>query len=495
MAFAYFQPGTVLVRRFAAAILVLAVAYFGAGFGQLLPRWMTVIGTNILLLSSSAILYTGLAAYCEKREATLDRLGWGLVAFTVIPFWYWGLVDPNGQYRSVVFSFAAALINVRSAFQLLRKSPYQGSIPVRALGILFGVLTVWMFVRGIVLLGAEPAPQNMRGANPTGWVAVFCYIVLISLVTAAILWMEVARLKANYAISGDSKIRSLASVEPSRANLLLLWSIVAVLCIAIVSEVVIAYGALSGLHSNVTNQMQPISFAAVLMIIVILTLAAILTVVIRQRDEQENFMSMLSHELKTPLSVIHMTLGGGAIPVALNDRITRAVTQMDAIIERCVQADRLHNGLIACSLTPCRIDKVFNDILLLHATSGQVVVKADNLPTCVTDIQLINVILSNLLDNALKYGSSDHPVEITADVAVHKGREGIRINVTNIPGSAGIPDPKQVFRKFYRAPGAHSKTGSGLGLHISAGFARKIGGVLRYQPTDDKVKFELWIPL
>ena len=51
-----------------------------------------------------------------------------------------------------------------------------------------------------------------------------------------------------------------------------------------------------------------------------------------------------------------------------------------------------------------------------------------------------------------------------------------------------------VFKKYYRAPGAHGKVGSGLGLHIAEGFARKLGGRLRYIARDDKVNFELWIP-
>ena len=67
MAVAHFQPGTVLVRRFAVAILMLAVAFFGAGCGPLLPRWMTVIGTNVVLLSAGVMFYTAFAAYCAQR--------------------------------------------------------------------------------------------------------------------------------------------------------------------------------------------------------------------------------------------------------------------------------------------------------------------------------------------------------------------------------------------------------------------------------------------
>ena len=102
--------------------------------------------------------------------------------------------------------------------------------------------------------------------------------------------------------------------------------------------------------------------------------------------------------------------------------------------------------------------------------------------------------MANLIDNALKYGAADGEVRVTAREALSKGRQGIQIDVANPSGTAGMPDPNQVFHKYYRAPGAHGKTGSGLGLYISAGFAEKLGGRLRYQPTGDEVKFELWIP-
>jgi K+-sensing histidine kinase KdpD len=113
------------------------------------------------------------------------------------------------------------------------------------------------------------------------------------------------------------------------------------------------------------------------------------------------------------------------------------------------------------------------------------------------DLQLLSVILNNLIDNALKYSPPDSPVNITAETCLRQGQSGIRISVTNQAGTSGLPDPKQLFRKYYRAPGAHGKTGSGLGLHIAAGFARKTGGELRYIPDTANhhhtIEFELWI--
>jgi signal transduction histidine kinase len=111
-----------------------------------------------------------------------------------------------------------------------------------------------------------------------------------------------------------------------------------------------------------------------------------------------------------------------------------------------------------------------------------------------TDQQLFSVIVSNLIDNALKYGASEAEIQVTVNAASHRGAPGVCVTVGNLIGAVGTPDPKHVFKKYYRAPGAQGKIGSGLGLHIAAGFARKLGGQLRYTPTAEQVKFTLWIP-
>ena len=104
------------------------------------------------------------------------------------------------------------------------------------------------------------------------------------------------------------------------------------------------------------------------------------------------------------------------------------------------------------------------------------------------------MIMGNLIDNALKYGMPGTPVTVLAAAGTRRKRKGILIEVVNLIGAAGAPDPKRVFGKYYRGERARGKTGSGLGLHISAGFASKLGGSIRLQSTDTEVRFHLWVP-
>ena len=111
-----------------------------------------------------------------------------------------------------------------------------------------------------------------------------------------------------------------------------------------------------------------------------------------------------------------------------------------------------------------------------------------------TDAQLVRMIVGNLVDNALKYAAPGSPIKVTATAGIRRKRKGIAIEVVNSIGTADAPDPKRVFGKYYRGERARGKTGSGLGLHIAAGFASKLGGSIRYQPSDTEVRFHLWIP-
>jgi signal transduction histidine kinase len=217
---------------------------------------------------------------------------------------------------------------------------------------------------------------------------------------------------------------------------------------------------------------------------------------VRRHQEQDRFLSMLSHELKTPLSVIKMSLGANANLAANRERILRNVTAIDAIVERCLQTDRLQHGRIVAHRSLCDIGPLLDRLIAESREPARLAcVLEPDLPPADTDLMLLEVILSNLLDNALKYSDPASPIRVDAARSNTGDVEGVCIDVTNTAGVAGLPDVERVFSKYYRAQGAHSKTGSGLGLHIAEGFSRLLGGRLGYRPDGNRVKFSLWIPL
>ena len=108
-----------------------------------------------------------------------------------------------------------------------------------------------------------------------------------------------------------------------------------------------------------------------------------------------------------------------------------------------------------------------------------------------TDLKLLKVLLSNLIDNAVKYGAQKQPIVIHVACV----GESLVLEVINALGVVGMPDPGKVFEKYYRSEQSHGIIGSGLGLYLMKNIARLMGGDLHYQPIEGRVKFVLSIPV
>jgi len=239
--FARFQPGTLVIRSWAVGMQVLSAGFFAFGIGPALPRWAIVIGANIALLSAAQIFYSGFSAYCREGRTTPEWWGWALVALTFPAFWYWGLVEPNGHYRGMVFSLAMAAIGGRTALLLGRTALQRArSAPTWAMATLFAMLTAWMAVRFVTLL-LDPPPPDLRGANPTLWMTVFGYVLLMSLMSMCVMWMEVNRLVEKQAVGALPAGKLSSFTGFFRNKLFLLWSAVTVLIFCVISALGVGY--------------------------------------------------------------------------------------------------------------------------------------------------------------------------------------------------------------------------------------------------------------
>ena len=730
---AHLQPGSRIFKSCAIAIVLLSVGFTVSGLGESLPRWATVMGTNMILLSAGAVLYAGFAAHCEDRPSKLDVWGWGIVALTAGPFWYWGLIEPDGPYRSAVFSWAAAIINGRTAWvMLLTARQFARASVLWLLAALFCTLTIWMAVRGGLSMFAEAAPPTPRGANPTSWITVFWYIILVTLMVGSVIWLEFGSRGGQLSGHSADARKNSGAVDFFRKKLQLLWATVMVLILGLIGQAALFYVnsfdreksrlsqaatltteafahqseqllaqadnlllAVRGFYSHtgslsetelfinslpfdrasieniylisaqgqimITHDPQAVersvadrdyfvfhqtvpgdevfissvemgrvtgrnqfrvtrrisradgSFAGVVLatmnpesfiryccqignalevtgsligtrdhklrarvpepssdrwqvpidsplwdallhstsgiyknismvdevpriysyrqlgtlplvmvtgfsetdirlsmqdhvrwiaagvlgvLAVVLALAGLLTIEIRRRNEQDNFMSMLSHELKTPLSVLRIALEQPTLSDSTRLYAQKSVRDLDAVIYRCLQVDRLHQKSLNVNIQFCQVCELLDDLKESTASPQRLQIDAAvDLPAIYTDPQLLSMVLNNLMDNALKYAKSGSQVDIGVHPYSHHGRAGILVSVSNVPGAAGMPDPRQVFKKYYRSSGAHSQTGSGLGLYLVRNVVRLLGGWVRYKPTDGIVQFEIWLPL
>lgn len=218
----------------------------------------------------------------------------------------------------------------------------------------------------------------------------------------------------------------------------------------------------------------------------------------QQREEQSMLMTMLSHEIKTPLSVLKLVVDEKVSGSELEGHANRAVNNIDFIIERCLQLGRIDAKATLIHTRAQALHAFFNVLINEHKTENRVVLKCDQSLIANTDADILRVITSNLLENAIKYSPAGSRIQIAVEPHQRNNQTGVQVQISNETGSMGAPDSAQVFKKYYRNSSATKISGSGLGLYIVYELVNILGGSITYQPQPAQqphhVIFKLWIP-
>lgn len=221
----------------------------------------------------------------------------------------------------------------------------------------------------------------------------------------------------------------------------------------------------------------------------------------QRRETQERFMTMLMHELKTPLAIIQLaasSLGRQLVndsgAAARVKNINRSVDDLNALVERCASADQIDQGAMQMHKQSLCLAALVADVLQTVGTS-RIQLLGSTQYTVFSDAQYVRLILLNLLSNALKYSRPDSPVELQLETTVVHDRAGVILRVVNAVGVAGTPDSAQVFARYYRAEGARRQVGAGLGLWLAQALARQLGSELQFHASEGRVVFSFSLEL
>lgn len=202
------------------------------------------------------------------------------------------------------------------------------------------------------------------------------------------------------------------------------------------------------------------------------------TIAMRERHEKEQkaqFISMLSHELKTPLSVISLGISQENPSRNARNHVQQAIGDMSRIIDRCAVLEQV-DGEVQTRKETVELVSIIN--ILIHISRAEQQVRWQPQAACVqieSDPDWLRVILSNLLDNALKYNHQSEKV----DIILSESADRILIEVSNWT-SDPLPDGDRVFNKYYREKSARKRSGSGLGLYIVKQLVNQLGGSITY---------------
>jgi two-component system sensor histidine kinase MprB len=194
------------------------------------------------------------------------------------------------------------------------------------------------------------------------------------------------------------------------------------------------------------------------------------------RLAQRQLISDASHELRTPLTSVRANLDALAVGTSLSEAERARV--LDAARAQLAELTVLVGDLIDLSKTGVESGEL-EDVRLDLAVSAAIERARARMGNCRYALEAepclvraapsrLDRAISNLLDNACKWGATSGPVEVT----VGAGRVSVR---DRGPGIADH-DLSRVFDRFYRAPDARGMPGSGLGLAIVRHFAETHGG-------------------
>jgi two-component system, OmpR family, sensor kinase len=192
---------------------------------------------------------------------------------------------------------------------------------------------------------------------------------------------------------------------------------------------------------------------------------------------QRNFVSMASHEFRTPLTIIDghaqrlIKLKGSISPAEIDERASKvraAVLRLTHLIDNLLNSARVIDGGAEAYFHPAEMDMaaLLREVCQLHremVPSAQITERfaARSMPM-VGDAKLLFQVFSNLLSNAIKYSPAGSAIEVEAEVAADE------VVVVIADRGIGIPaaDLDRLFERYHRGSNVSGIVGTGVGLYL-----------------------------
>lgn len=208
------------------------------------------------------------------------------------------------------------------------------------------------------------------------------------------------------------------------------------------------------------------------------------------------FLSMVSHEFKTPLTgILTSSRLVGKYEKAEHqgkrkkhlDTIANKVHYLNDILTDFLSVERIDSGKVNYKFSSFMLSKVLNEVIYdanMLLKSGQHINYPENIDelTIYFDEKILELILLNLIRNSIKYS----PENTTIDVGIHVDDQKIIFKI--IDQGIGIPekDQKHIFERYFRAENASLNQGTGIGLNIVKGHLENLGGKISFISKENK---------
>ncbi len=200
-------------------------------------------------------------------------------------------------------------------------------------------------------------------------------------------------------------------------------------------------------------------------------------------DLKTRFVSMASHEFRTPLTSIlssaaliekYPNEGDQTKRLQHINRIKNSVNNMTEILEEFLSVGKLAEGRVETHISEIILAPFFQELIAelsgYHKASQKIVLHLDKTETIISDASILRKVLINGLSNALKFSQQD--------VHLHVQLKNYELQIDIVDSGIGISeeDQKHLFERFFRGGNANVIQGTGLGLHLIDRYVRLIHG-------------------
>ena len=207
------------------------------------------------------------------------------------------------------------------------------------------------------------------------------------------------------------------------------------------------------------------------------------------------FITLASHEFKTPLSAI-LTSSELIVKYADLDKthkrdehlakVKMMITHLNGMIDSLLTLENIESGEIIPSYSNFKLSDLINEIITnskpLLLNNQKINFNINYNEIIFQDANILKIIISNILYNAIKYSSDNSKIQIE----YHLNEKDIQISIED--NGIGIPEDEQslIFKRFFRARNVGYFPGTGIGLNIVKGYVNCLKGTISFKSVENK---------
>ena len=200
-------------------------------------------------------------------------------------------------------------------------------------------------------------------------------------------------------------------------------------------------------------------------------------------------LAAVSHDLRSPLAAVKAAVDSLRSPDMtwspededeLLETIQEATERLTALVTNLLDMSRIHTGSVAVAMTEVPLALAVRTSLAHLPDAERIEVDLDEDAVVTADPGLLDRVLANICENALKYTPAEALIRIDAAPAA-----GDRVTVRIADTGPGVDDEEhdRIFAPFQRLGDVPAQDGVGLGLAVARGLTEAMGGTVTTEPT------------